>query len=164
MKIWQIGAIGALAFILGCAGMGAYVPDGATGTGTPLQCAALAIYVQDPCTIDDVNLTNFDVTVTNGNVQDLQGRAPGDATYTISVSGNPNDVGTTITPQTNTVGLNSLFVHTLGLDGDGAELGTFELTLTVTEAGCTSVVRTVTVEVVGGNTGSLLNGNGEVKF
>ncbi|MFM9873039.1 MAG: hypothetical protein ACKVQS_06185 [Fimbriimonadaceae bacterium] len=153
MRFWQVGAIGALAFILGCGGMGAYVPDGATGTGTPLQCSTLSLIVPNTVDIDQGTVDSVAIVVVNGQISQFltQGRAPGDATVTLSVSGLPNFVTGSFSPNPVTVGLNAAQQSDLTLDATGSQAGSsYNVTVTATEAGCTPVSETFSLNVFSG--------------
>ncbi|MFM9873037.1 MAG: hypothetical protein ACKVQS_06175 [Fimbriimonadaceae bacterium] len=152
MKFWQIGAIGALAFILGCGGMGAYVPDGATGTGTPLQCAAITMSTNNDVFTSPNSDQEEILDIFNGVGQGLQSRAPGEATLNLTVSGLPSGMTFDFASNPVTVQLNQGTAVDIHYVTNGSiQPGTYNVVITAQEAGCTPVVEQVTVTVLNNN-------------
>lgn len=148
MKLWQVGAAGALIFILGCGGMGAYVPDQAQGNGTPLQCADLSLSIPSTMQVVQGSTSTETFTIINGDVDSLQSRAPGDATVSLSISGLPNGVTATFNPNPVTVGLDSFENVEITFDASIAQQGSsYNLTITATESGCTPVTGVTSLSV-----------------
>jgi|GEM_PF-6620946 len=147
MKIWQIASIGSLAIILGCGGMGAYVPDGVQNNGNPVQCAALSVVTSSTVSVALDSDTEENLTVINGNLQALQSRAPGDADVTFAVTGLPAGLSVNFVTSPLTVGLDSSASTTVRYVTDGAQEGTYNIQIITSQAGCTPITTTVQVIV-----------------
>lgn len=153
MKFVYAISILSIAVLLGCGGMGAYVPDQAATNGTPVQCAALDMFtnVEVITTPNNEQLENLEVV--NGVVDGLQSRAPGEAVVNLTASGMP--IGMTVVFSTNPVtvqldDLESIFV-TYETDGS-VQLGTYNIAIEAQQSGCSPIVEQVSVEVRNGNT------------
>lgn len=156
MKTWQLIAAASAVYLGGCAGFAAYVPDGNTNTGgTPLQCAAITLSTNTNPQAPQGSDTEEILQITNGQVNTLHGRSPGDATVTLSAIGLPAGMGFTfadgnIEPNI-TVPLNSVWNEDIHYLPDGSvPPGDYPITLQAHEEGCSPVTINVTVSVSGG--------------
>ncbi len=148
MKIWQIGAVGSIAVILGCGGMGAYVPDEPGNTGNPSQCALISTATNNDVFVSTNDTQEEGFTVFNGVIQgSVQTRAPGDAIVNLTVSGLPAGMSVNLSDSQLTVPLNGSQSITLDYVTSGTQPGTYNVLVTTQEAGCTPVAETITVTV-----------------
>ncbi|MBX3109326.1 MAG: hypothetical protein KF743_09110 [Fimbriimonadaceae bacterium] len=156
MKTWQVIAAASAVYLGGCAGFAAYVPDGNTNTGgTPLQCAAITLSTNTNPQAPQGSDTEEVLQITNGQVNTLHGRSPGDAVVTLSITGLPNGLGFTFadgeTQPTRTVPLNSTWNEDIHYLPDGTiQPGDYQVTIRAQEQGCPAVTQNVTVSVIGG--------------
>jgi hypothetical protein len=150
MKVWQIASVGCIAIILGCGGMGAYVPDGPASTGTPSQCAALGVSADTTVSVEIDSQTEDTITVFNGASEGLQSRVSngdGDATVTFSVSGLPSGLFLNFLTNPVIAPLNGSGSTTARYLTDGVQAGTYTIQVTAQESGCTPITTAVEVTV-----------------
>lgn len=153
MKTGQIALVGMMACLLGCAGIGAYVPD--EGGETNNQCSDISLSSNTSPQVFQGSDDEEILTVTNGQIQTLHSRAPGDATVTLTSSGAPAGLAVEFennqTTQVVTVPLDNFISVDLNfIAGPSTQTGTYPITLTATESGCTPVSTTVNLTVLAG--------------